>query len=121
MKTKLFVYGTLRPGSADIVQIPGKMFALGWFPGVKLDEESSDTFTAEVVEIDNTALTNIDRYEGYYPEDEEMSLFVRKPYQDGFIYEFNGKVDNKPQVMSGDWLEYTGKGEGANASLSSRG
>lgn len=121
MKTKLFVYGTLRPGNAETVQIPGKMFALGWFPGVKLSDNSENTFTAEVLEIDEANLTNVDRYEGYDPDNEEMSLFVRRPYQDGFIYEFNGKVDNKPQVMSGDWLQYTGKGAGVNASLPTRG
>lgn len=116
-KTKIFVYGTLRPGKTEPVLIPGEMFDLGWFPGVKLSKEEEDGphFLAEEVFVDDETLYDLDRYEGYDVHNTSSSLYVRKPYQDGFIYEYNGDMSGRLPVPSGDWLDYTQKGEGSNA------
>ena len=117
MKHKIFVYGTLRPGVSEPVMVPGQMFDLGWFPGVVNIETAVGTFfKAEIIEVDDEMLDRLDSYEGYNPRNPEHSLYVRKEYQDGFIYQYNGSVEGKMPVPTGDWLDYTQMKEGYNAS-----
>lgn len=119
---RVFVYGTLRPGKGETVQIPGRMFDLGWFPGaVMIGVEPEHRILAEVIEVDDAGLARLDRYEGYDPRHPEHSLYIRKDYEDGFIYQFNGNVDGKLPVLTGDWLDYIGQKEGCNAGIHSRG
>ena len=129
MKHKIFVYGSLRPGKSETVTVPGQMFALGWFPGaVNINENEVDDqphFVAEVIEVDDEMLARLDQYEGYDPRHPEHSLYVRKKYKDGFIYQYNGNVNGRlpvPTNLAGacDWLEYTQMKEGCNASVHSR-
>lgn len=108
MSNILYVYGTLRPGGAETVKIKGQMFDLGWFPGVVLG--GTDEIVAEKIQIEDW--DPVDRYEGYFPEDHEASLYIRRPYEDGFIYELNRRASPVKQVMSGDWLDYTAKERG---------
>jgi len=108
---KVYVYGTLRPGkTTNVVQIPGILYKLGWFPGVKLDleAESGSFVTCEVVEVDDEELKRLDVYEGYHMDCLDNSLFIRTPILDGFIYEFNGRVEPHDIIESGDWLENKG-------------
>lgn len=112
MSNILYTYGTLRPGLTEPVKIKGTMYAVSWFPGVKLG--GTDEFLAERVEIKGD-WSGVDRYEGYNPEDEANSLYLRVPYADGFIYEFNRDVDPETRVASGDWLEHTQEKRGLNA------
>lgn len=103
----LFVYGTLRPNTTPPVQIPGFMYDLGHFPGVKL--KTSDcgcVFNAEKLEINAATLNRFDHYEGYNPHDPEGSLYIRKTFEDGYIYEYNHNIGNYPRVRSGDWPSY---------------
>lgn len=117
MKTKtIYVYGTLRPGQvANVVKGRGTMVNLGGFPGVVLDENGPE-FTAERIEVDEDTLERLDQYEGYRPSDPVHSLYVRKPFMDGEIYEFNRSGDNAEVVTSGDWLQFTGEPRGWAAS-----
>lgn len=116
MKHKIFVYGTLRPGISEPVMVPGQMFDLGWFPGAVNIETAVDTFfMAEIIEVDDETLARLDDYEGYNPRNPEHSLYRRLSYQDGFIYQYNGSVDGKMPVPTGDWLDYTQMKEGCNA------
>jgi len=127
---KIFVYGTLRPGTGETVRIPGIMFDLGWYPGVVAvndphwrDAEFASLrpmFTAEIIEVDDAELARLDDYEGYRPGDNENSLYRRIHYEDGFLYEYNRSVGNRPRVSSGDWLAYTQQKEGCNAGIHSR-
>lgn len=103
---KVYVYGTLRPNNSETVQIPGKLYDLGWFPGGRVDESSESSFTCEVIELDDEALKRTDRYEGFYEHSPEDSLFVRKPILDGWIYEYNHEVSEDRRVKSGDWFEH---------------
>jgi gamma-glutamylcyclotransferase (GGCT)/AIG2-like uncharacterized protein YtfP len=128
MTHKIFVYGTLRPGVSEPVMVPGQMFDLGWFPGVVgvpdepvgpmffAENEVEHFFMAEIIEVDDETLARLDSYEGYNPNHPASSLYVRKAYQDGFIYQYNGNVSGKLPVPTGDWLEYTQMTEGCNAS-----
>ena len=114
---KIYVYGTLRPGCvANVVKGRGTMVNLGGFPGVVLDDNGPE-FTAEVVEVDDETLADLDRYEGYRPSDPVNSLYVRKPFMDGEIYEFNRSGENAEVVTSGDWLIFTGEPRGWAAGM----
>lgn len=105
---KLYCYGTLRPGDKPVQWFKGQMYSLGGFPGVKLG--GLGLFAAEAIEVEDFA--RFDRYEGYDERNPEGSLYIRKPFEDGFIYEFNGRITDelrKKQVQSGDWLLFTGR------------
>lgn len=108
----LYVYGTLRTGKGPTVRIPGVMYDLGWFPGVKLDRSTNigPTFVAERTEVGDKELELFDKYEGYRPDDPEGSLYVRVPifereaeYFRGWIYEYNRPVPDNSVIEGGDW------------------
>lgn len=108
---KIYVYGTLRPGAvAKVVKGNGTMLNLGGFPGVILDENGPE-FTCEPVEVDDETLAELDRYEGYR-EGDPYSLYVRVPFKDGEIYQFNRSGVDVDTVESGDWLIHTGESKG---------
>jgi gamma-glutamylcyclotransferase (GGCT)/AIG2-like uncharacterized protein YtfP len=117
MSDRLFVYGTLRPDHApseiaDVVHslelvgpgtIQGKLYDLGEYPGVILDEGASQDVTGLVFDLDRSpeALAYLDAYEGYNPDDVENSLFRRLQtavtFRDGdrelcWVYVYNRPV-----------------------------
>lgn len=125
MSEFLFVYGTLRPGGRETFGVPGKLYDLGWFPGIKLGGEG--TVVCERVPVTDWA--PVDRYEGYNPDDLEGSLYIRRPYLlltevgnfEGFIYEFNRDITKgwrggfTPKLIeSGDWLQYRQEERGSH-------
>lgn len=104
---KIYVYGTLRPAVSSPEQgiAKGWMYSLGGFPGVILPENEEDDapyFVYDVREVDD--LTAFDGYEGYLENDPENSLYIRKPFKDGWIYEYNREVSEDRLIESGDWL-----------------
>jgi gamma-glutamylcyclotransferase (GGCT)/AIG2-like uncharacterized protein YtfP len=109
MRNILYCYGTLRPGKYDPVHIPGKLYDLGWYPGIKLG------FGPETVICEPIPLTDVaqfDGYEGYDPLDPDRSLYIRQPLLvpygiDGWIYEYNRPVMEMNVIEGGDWLEHT--------------
>lgn len=109
----LYTYGTLRPGIKEPVKVPGTLYAVSWFPGAILDETSQSTFLAEPVVIQDWE--GVDAYEGYDPNNPEQSLYIRKPYLDGYIYEYNRDVAELEPVESGDWLEHLKEEKGRYA------
>lgn len=125
----LYCYGTIRPGTGPTVLIPGVMYDLGWFPGVKVNWDAVELlksgfglpaeapkFVAERIEVDDERLKQLDSYEGYYPDDPNGSLYIRKPYLDGHIYEYNQQLSESHQVVtSGDWLKHTNSSRGRAA------
>lgn len=115
---KIYVYGTLRPGGDKTVQIPGIMYDLGGFPGIKLMAPDCGSFvTGEIIEADDAKLKQLDRYEGYNPCSPETSLYLRKPYLDGYIYEYNANTVNVSVIKSGDWLAHKNERVGRAANL----
>ena len=113
---KVYVYGTLRRGNSPTVDVPGEIRDLGWFPGAVVKApDFGETFKAEIIEVDDTELKRLDRYEGYVVTDPAHSLYVRVPYLDGWIYVYNKDMSNKPKIEGGDWLEYTKSERGVAA------
>jgi gamma-glutamylcyclotransferase (GGCT)/AIG2-like uncharacterized protein YtfP len=119
MSGSLFVYGTLRPDHApseieDAVRdmkpvgpgtIRGKLYHLGAYPGVILDEMGPETVEGQVFALpDAETLARLDKYEEYNPRDPEGSLFKRLEtlvtLQDGsrrncWVYVYNREVPRK--------------------------
>lgn len=106
-KHKLYVYGTLRPGGAVTHLVPGELYELGWYPGIKLlAPDAHKWVVTECIEVDDEQLKNLDMYEGYDPKNEGGSLYIRKPYLGGWIYVYNDSFNGRPLIESGDWLEH---------------
>ena len=103
-KTKVYVYGTLRPGSITGEWSHGTMYDMGTYPAVKLTGPDGPMFYHEYVLVDEDELRQFDVYEGYNPQNPEGSLYLRVPFKDGFIYEYNQPLSTHRRVMSGDWL-----------------
>lgn len=117
MKHIVYVYGTLRPGGNDRHMIPGVMYRVGWFPGIKIDRDASTWVVAERVEVDDAGLARLDAYEGYDPNMPESSLFKRVPWADGWIYEYNDNTIEREIVDCGDWLTFRKEKRGAMSSM----
>lgn len=85
----LFVYGTLRRGkeghsllenSPFVAEgyVEGTLYDLGvGFPALGVDEIQGRVY-GEVYEVSEDLLDTLDHYEGYSPEDEEDSLYLRQ-------------------------------------------
>ena len=107
---QVLVYGTLRPfTNTNVVRVPGHLYDLGSFPGVRLDNSSDTMVTCEVIEVTDEELERLDQYEGYRPSDPDNSLYIRRKLDWGpFIYEYNdpfGNLSEKYIVPSGDWSD----------------
>lgn len=116
-KIKVYVYGTLRPGTKEVVEIPGELRDMGAFPGAILKApDAGSFFKAEVIEVDDKTLARLDQYEGYRPDSPMRSLYLRVPYLDGYIYTYNGDMSDRPLVKDGDWLKHKERLSGSAAS-----
>lgn len=126
------VYGSLRRGQITDHKmgrmefvgsgtIDASLFALGWYPGVKLG--SGETTVVDVFKLPEdhnlreAILYDLDGYEGYREKDPLNSLFVRKvvlvesgDFEDEpllcYVYEYNYPVNRAPHIASGDWNDY---------------
>jgi gamma-glutamylcyclotransferase (GGCT)/AIG2-like uncharacterized protein YtfP len=94
MHYKLFVYGTLHPDTAppevrDDVQkfclegegtVRGKLLDLGDYPGLLLESKGSSQIPGHIFSIpqDPDLLERLDRYEEYFADSPESSLFLRE-------------------------------------------
>ena len=110
---KVYVYGTLRPNDGGpTFKIPGELYKLGWFPGIKLEagKHNEGPFViAECITVDDKGLQDLDYYEGHDPQNPEKSLFRRVEYLDGFLYVFNRDLNGNAELLpSGDWVKEGG-------------
>jgi gamma-glutamylcyclotransferase (GGCT)/AIG2-like uncharacterized protein YtfP len=94
MPHKLFVYGTLHPDTAppevreDVNRfrlvgrgtVRGKLLNLGDYPGVLLEKGATGEVSGDIFTIpsDPQLLDRLDRYEEYFPDSPNSSLFLRK-------------------------------------------
>lgn len=129
---KLFVYGSLRSGFRNPVYqyltkyfhlmgeavVKGKLYDLGDYPAAEPTGE--DKFiSGELYCINNPlefswAIGQLDDYEGLNTEEGEKPLYKREQviaYQKGephtaWIYWYNGDITGKPEIESGDLLQY---------------
>lgn len=125
MPNYVLVYGTLRPGChaydwfnlnehtnhVGQVTVPGSMYNLGSYPGVKLDG-NPDGVVCDVLEVINPDIIGrLDTYEGYNPDFPTSSLYVRQEITvadlpgPAFIYEYNMDVGGRSRMEIGDWTK----------------
>ena len=129
---KLFVYGSLRSGFRNPVYqyltkyfhlmgealVKGRLYDMGEYP-VAMPANEEKFISGELYCINNPsefswAIGQLDDYEGIDAEEGEQPLYKRKEataYQNGqpveaWIYWFNGDVTGKPEIESGDLLQY---------------
>lgn len=111
---KVFVYGTLRTGSKETYKVPGRLYSLGWFPGIKLTQDGDETskVVCELREVDDETLQEFDDYEGYYKDNPEGSLYIRQKITseegvEAWIYVYNRPDFLEPAdlIPSGDWSD----------------
>ena len=92
-RTRLFVYGTLRPGRAPAglvavvaalrvvaaARMPGRLYDLGPYPGAVRDATAPGVVHGDVVELSNSAppLAWFDAYEGIDPA-KPVDLYARE-------------------------------------------
>jgi len=128
---KLFVYGSLRSGFKSQAyeyisrffsfdgeaKVKGKLFDLGPYPaGVPAPD---GLIIGELYSIRNEAefgwaMGQIDDFEGVTAEPGEMQLFKRELVEvfigntttPAWIYWYNGSVEGKPLIESGDLIQY---------------
>lgn len=119
----IFVYGTLRRGHhahashglhrAEYLgthRIPGTMFSLGGFPGVKLDGNQTGIL-GELYKVPRAFLEALDTYEGYRGAGDPFNLYNRRSVDVGgieaFVYEFASEpnYDHHMIINDGDWNE----------------
>lgn len=137
MADYIAVYGSLRRGmqaatKMDRIEFVGQgainasLYALGWYPGIKLDDTGNVTVVdvfklPEAPRLREAILFDLDTYEGYNPKYPEGSLFVRKTvnlavpvlpfnreskHPPVYVYEYNCPTNRAPIVENGDWVEF---------------
>jgi len=119
-KHLVFVYGTLRRGSAqamsvrfpgskfiDEAKVSGSLYDLGAYPGL-LVNESKSLVIGEVYEVDDEILNKLDDFEAssnYWRKQVEISLGTHRKVC--WTYEPNPEFYSpRTLVTSGDWIEY---------------
>lgn len=127
----LATYGTLmqavggleRLGVADRVSVVGTcrfegvLYDLGRFPGAV---PGDGVVHGELLRLrDPQVWTVLDRYEGYEPDTEGRSLFVRRRVslvtpvdRTAWVYWYNEAPTGHPRVPSGDWSTYVQTSDG---------
>lgn len=130
MPKAIAVYGSLRYGGPanglmkgfkylgrDTVY--GRLFNLGVYPALCLGDESKpdEQVVVDVYEItDERLLQGLDRYEGYFPDAPEQSLYTREMTLtvegnlEVWVYDYRFLCNDNEQVVSGDYFDtYSGE------------
>lgn len=89
----------------------GRLYDLGSFPGAVPGE---GTIYGELFRLtDPKVWAILDRYEGYDPDHEAASLFIRREVtlevptdRTAWVYWYNKDPAGHPPVPSGDWASY---------------
>lgn len=126
MKQYLFVYGSLRKGfeppeiaeTAEKLKLVGEAFIyadlydLGEFT-TAISGGTNRVF-GQILELpdETEVLRKLDEYEGFYPNDAEKSLFLRKKTFarlgdekiETWIYEYNGDLSKFPLINNRNFL-----------------
>ncbi|MDX1639591.1 MAG: gamma-glutamylcyclotransferase family protein [Balneolaceae bacterium] len=130
----LFVYGTLRRSIGHPrrevldrhgkfvgkARFRGRLYLVRDFPGAVPSDDEEDRVAGELYRLRDpaTVLKQLDRYEGYNPNNRKGSLFVRSMHPvelsnngtgravEAWIYLYNRPVRQLQQIPSGDFLKY---------------
>ncbi len=114
-KTILFLYGTLKRGQKNHHFLAGqefrgdaatmplyRMYALGWHPGLVLDQDHGEEITGELWAVDDDALARMDVFEGMPDWFVRSDIAVRDCFETVQAYFFNQSVPTG--ALSGtDW------------------
>ncbi len=127
--TRLFVYGSLRQGAGHEMGallasqsrflgeafVPGRIYDLGEFPGMKDPASPGEEVRGEVYELEEALLWRLDEYEGCGPADPQPSAFARcrrmaRLAADGsaievWVYLYQPEADEQRIIPSGDYLK----------------
>lgn len=115
----LFVYGTLRPGKGangflreqehiGETRISGKLYNLGWYPGVKIEGEGrfiseGPTVKGDLYRLTDESITSrLDSYEGY-PNLYDRKKVETESGETTWVYEYNHGVSEERLVPAGEW------------------
>lgn len=128
----LFVYGTLlrdvsHPKS-DILEkyarnqgrriFRGRLYDVGSYPAAIASNNKNDKIFGDLYELlrPQAALKKLDAYEGYFPENNTASFYIRTKetvyHTDGkhgiksWIYLYNKSIEGLRPISSGDYLAY---------------
>ena len=119
-KHLVFIYGSLRRGSAQSMsvrfptsqfvgdaKVSGSLYDLGEYPGLLVNESKSPV-TGELYEVDDETLNNLDDFESssdYWRKQIEISLGGQTRMC--WTYEPNPESYSLDTLIaSGDWIEY---------------
>lgn len=128
----LFVYGSLRSGFRSPAyeyisrffnfigeaKVQGKLFDMGSYPGaVPASDDAFIIGELYIIKDDSDfswAIGQLDDYEGVNVESDEMQLyrreltdvFVNNEVTPAWIYWYSGNVSGRPEIVSGDLIEY---------------
>jgi len=129
---QLFVYGSLRSGFnhpayayisthfalVGSAKVKGRLYDLGSYPAALPTNDETyilgELYVLKAEQEFSWAIAQIDDYEGVNPEPGETALYVREittvyigdQTTTAWIYWYNNGVEGKPQIASGDVLEY---------------
>jgi gamma-glutamylcyclotransferase (GGCT)/AIG2-like uncharacterized protein YtfP len=132
----LFVYGSLRQGFqseaygyisryftlAGSAKVKGRLYDLGDYPAALPGEDeffiTGELYTIRHEDEFSWAIGQIDDYEGLNVEAEETPMYRRDrtkalledgSWMEAWVYWYNGSVEGKPVIESGDVLDYMSK------------
>lgn len=131
----VFVYGSLRSGFQSPAyeyisryfnlfgqaKVKGKLFDTGEYPAaIPVQEDSFIVGELYLIKTENEfswAIAQLDDYEGVFPEPGEQPLyrreiadiFINDAIVPAWIYWYNGDLQGKPEIGSGDILDYLKK------------
>ena len=122
----VFVYGTLRAGGRNDIgrlrpapeyvgraEVPGRLFSLGWYPGLLLGGSDAEPVVGEVYAIDAALEAVLDRIEAIVPGPDSEYFKREIPVKvDGrciecLVYEVNpAAVQGRPRLSPADWMRF---------------
>jgi len=87
------------------------LYDLGSYPAIQYGDGA---VVGEIYYVNNETLQQLDRVEGFYPEDLRNSLYHRQKIKillptidsDVVAYFYNGDIDNSRLITSGDYRGY---------------
>ncbi|MDZ7687743.1 MAG: gamma-glutamylcyclotransferase family protein [Halobacteriales archaeon] len=121
----IFLYGSLMrgfemhegldlPSRTDFLgeaKCKGTLYDLGGHPGMTL--EGNGRVRGELYRVRNkSAIDIVDRHEGYYPESNRESTYVRRLEEmidrdlKAWVYIYNGPTEGHDVIESGSWRDY---------------
>lgn len=95
-------------------RVRGALFALGWYPGLVVDDEPpSGLVSGELFRVvDPLVVSVLDRFEGYDPASPATSEYLRRrirvtePDVDAWVYVYVGARRPDDHLPHGDWRRH---------------